>query len=320
MTSSGKIQKVKLRERARSESPQATDRPKGRRHDHEVRQPVRWPRRPGQRRVRRHRGERSPLLRRASGHGVPQGRGHRAADGPHRLRHLLDRRAPLPARGLRVHPERAHATRCTCATSRAVKHRLRLQHRADVASPPAGGGLRDGRRPHQRPGHFGVGRGYHTREVESFGAPLLDQTANRELFEEQVDIIFKSFNEASFSHQGKHYTMPPHVPYRGYDLQRADARAAAEFAGPSSAGSRFRAQPARARLHGHARHQGHHRRRLRRRAGPCTRSSCAWRDAHARPGQHLELGERPLLRLSLPHRRQRRAGHHGGDASSSRRT
>ncbi len=33
---------------------------------------------------------------------------------------------------------------------------------------------------------FGVGRGYHTREVETFGSPLLDQPANRELFEEQV--------------------------------------------------------------------------------------------------------------------------------------
>ena len=33
---------------------------------------------------------------------------------------------------------------------------------------------------------FGIGRGYQTREVETFGAPLLDQDANRELFEEQV--------------------------------------------------------------------------------------------------------------------------------------
>jgi len=39
---------------------------------------------------------------------------------------------------------------------------------------------------------FGVGRGYHTREVETFGAPLRDQPANRELFEEQVEIIFKA--------------------------------------------------------------------------------------------------------------------------------
>jgi alkanesulfonate monooxygenase SsuD/methylene tetrahydromethanopterin reductase-like flavin-dependent oxidoreductase (luciferase family) len=66
---------------------------------------------------------------------------------------------------------------------------------------------------------FGVGRGYHTREVETFGAPLLDQAANRDLFEEQVEIIFKAFNEESFSHQGTFYTLPPTVPYRGYTLQ-----------------------------------------------------------------------------------------------------
>ena len=66
---------------------------------------------------------------------------------------------------------------------------------------------------------FGVGRGYHTREVEAFGAPLLDQEANRDLFEEQVDIIFKSFNQRSFSHHGKYYDIPPRVPYRGYELE-----------------------------------------------------------------------------------------------------
>ncbi len=66
---------------------------------------------------------------------------------------------------------------------------------------------------------FGVGRGYHTREVETFGSPLLDQPANRELFEEQVEIIFKALREEKFSHQGKHYTIPPNVPYRGYDLK-----------------------------------------------------------------------------------------------------
>jgi alkanesulfonate monooxygenase SsuD/methylene tetrahydromethanopterin reductase-like flavin-dependent oxidoreductase (luciferase family) len=66
---------------------------------------------------------------------------------------------------------------------------------------------------------FGVGRGYHTREVETFGAPIINQDANRELFEEQVEIIFKAFNNESFSHQGKHYTLPPEVPYRGYTLK-----------------------------------------------------------------------------------------------------
>ncbi|MGH7095518.1 MAG: LLM class flavin-dependent oxidoreductase [Stellaceae bacterium] len=66
---------------------------------------------------------------------------------------------------------------------------------------------------------FGVGRGYHSREVETFGSPMLDQDANRELFEEQVEIVFKAFNNESFSHQGKHYTLPARVPYRGYDLK-----------------------------------------------------------------------------------------------------
>jgi alkanesulfonate monooxygenase SsuD/methylene tetrahydromethanopterin reductase-like flavin-dependent oxidoreductase (luciferase family) len=66
---------------------------------------------------------------------------------------------------------------------------------------------------------FGVGRGYHTREVESLGGPMLDAEANRSLFEEQVEIILRAFREESFSHRGKHYTLPPAVPYRGYELR-----------------------------------------------------------------------------------------------------
>ena len=66
---------------------------------------------------------------------------------------------------------------------------------------------------------MGVGRGYHTREVESFGAPMLDNDANKALFEEQMDILMKCFNEESWSHHGKRYDIPPAVPYRGYDLK-----------------------------------------------------------------------------------------------------
>ncbi len=66
---------------------------------------------------------------------------------------------------------------------------------------------------------FGVARGYHTREVETFGAPMRDNEANRELFEEQVEIIFKAFKSERFSHKGKHYTLPPEVPYRGYTVK-----------------------------------------------------------------------------------------------------
>ena len=68
---------------------------------------------------------------------------------------------------------------------------------------------------------FGVGRGYHSREVEAFGNPstAIDNDANREIFEEQVDIIFKAFNQRSFSHHGKYFDIPPNVPYRGYQLE-----------------------------------------------------------------------------------------------------
>ena len=68
---------------------------------------------------------------------------------------------------------------------------------------------------------FGVGRGYHSREVDTFGAPSTntDSDANRELFEEQVEIIMKAFNEESFSYEGKYYKLPPEVPYRGYALK-----------------------------------------------------------------------------------------------------
>ena len=87
-------------------------------------------------------------------------------------------------------------------------HPLRLAEDYATADYLTGGRVR-----------FGVGRGYHSREVETFGSPLFDQEANRDLFEEQVDIVFKAFNNESFSHKGKYYTLPPSVPYRGYQLE-----------------------------------------------------------------------------------------------------
>jgi alkanesulfonate monooxygenase SsuD/methylene tetrahydromethanopterin reductase-like flavin-dependent oxidoreductase (luciferase family) len=66
---------------------------------------------------------------------------------------------------------------------------------------------------------MGVGRGYHTREVETFGAPLLNADANRELFEEQLELLLKCFNEESFTFEGKYYKCPPPVDYRGYRLE-----------------------------------------------------------------------------------------------------
>jgi alkanesulfonate monooxygenase SsuD/methylene tetrahydromethanopterin reductase-like flavin-dependent oxidoreductase (luciferase family) len=65
---------------------------------------------------------------------------------------------------------------------------------------------------------MGVGRGYHTREVESLGGPLLDAEANAALFREQMEVLFKAFNEERWSHKGRFYTIPAEVPYRGYQL------------------------------------------------------------------------------------------------------
>ena len=138
---------------------------------------------------------------------------------------------------------------------------------------------------------FGVGRGYHTREVETFGAPLLDQPANRELFEEQVDIIFKAFNNESFSHKGKHYTLPPEVPYRGYQLKELTLvprppRLPVECWQPIQGGSEraldFMAKHGIQGLVGGGSAEG----------GAMHSVVLKWQEAHKRLGIHLELGER----------------------------
>jgi alkanesulfonate monooxygenase SsuD/methylene tetrahydromethanopterin reductase-like flavin-dependent oxidoreductase (luciferase family) len=138
---------------------------------------------------------------------------------------------------------------------------------------------------------FGVGRGYHTREVETFGSPLLDQPANRELFEEQVDIIFKAFNEESFSHSGKYYTLPPAVPYRGYDLKeltvvprplRLPVECWQPIQGATARALDFMAKHGIQGVVGGGSAEG----------GAMHRVVLAWQEAHARIGQELALGER----------------------------
>jgi alkanesulfonate monooxygenase SsuD/methylene tetrahydromethanopterin reductase-like flavin-dependent oxidoreductase (luciferase family) len=66
---------------------------------------------------------------------------------------------------------------------------------------------------------MGVGRGYHSREVGNPRGPLIDAEANREYFEEQLQLLLKCFNEESFHHKGKYFECPPPVPYRGYQLK-----------------------------------------------------------------------------------------------------
>src|SRR6202035_5846243 len=112
---------------------------------------------------------------------------------------------------------------------------------------------------------FGLGPGSHTREVERFGSRLRDQAANREMFEEGVEILFKAFEGKPVSHQGKYYTIPPEVPYRGYTLKEitlvpAPERLPVECWQPIQ--ERLRAG---LRVHGEIRHQRRDRRRVGRR-------------------------------------------------------
>ncbi len=160
---------------------------------------------------------------------------------------------------------------------------------------------------------FGVGRGYHTREVEAFGAPMLDQDANRELFEEQVELIFKSFNERAFAHQGKHYTIPPPVPYRGYELREITLVPRPKTLPVECWQPVVSASPR--ALDFMAKHD------IRGIIGGGAAPGGAQREGRprlprgARPGRARgRAGRGPLHRLLVPHRRQRRAGHQGGDA------
>jgi alkanesulfonate monooxygenase SsuD/methylene tetrahydromethanopterin reductase-like flavin-dependent oxidoreductase (luciferase family) len=141
---------------------------------------------------------------------------------------------------------------------------------------------------------FGVARGYHSREVESFGGPLIDQEANRAIFEEGVDIMFKAFQGEPFSHKGQFYTIPPEVPYRGYTLKEitlvpAPARLPVECWQPIQSGSDrafdFMAKHGINGVIGGGSAEG----------GAVDRHITGFREAYARRGIHLEPGERLVL-------------------------
>ncbi len=140
---------------------------------------------------------------------------------------------------------------------------------------------------------FGVGRGYHSRETQSLGAPdtMTDDAANRDLFEDQCEIIFKAFNNRSFSHHSEYYQIPPDVPYRGYDLKeitlvpRPATLPVVTWQPIVSASERqinFMVKHGMRGIIGGGAAAG----------GATTRVMEAWRDAHAKAGIELELGER----------------------------
>ena len=70
----------------------------------------------------------------------------------------------------------------------------------------------------------GIGRGTVPRESTALGARMgwndsADDQYNRELFEEQVEIIKKAWHNETFSHRGRHYTLPAEgLDDRGRDV------------------------------------------------------------------------------------------------------
>ena len=145
---------------------------------------------------------------------------------------------------------------------------------------------------------FGVGRGYHTREVETFGAPMLDPDANRELFEEQIEVVFKALNQPAFSHQGKYYTIPPRVPYRGYELEEitlvprprhVPVECWQPIVSASQRGLDFMAKHGIKGIIGGGAAPG----------GASEKVIHAWREALARHGRETELGADLIIGLSV---------------------
>ena len=138
---------------------------------------------------------------------------------------------------------------------------------------------------------FGVGRGYHTREVETFGSPLRDQEANRAAVRGAGRHHLQGLQQRGFSHKGKHYTLPPEVPYRGYTLKELTlvprpfnlpVECWQPIQGGSARALEFMAKHGIQGMVGGGSAEG----------GAMHKVVLDWQAAHARLGKEIELGER----------------------------
>ena len=143
--------------------------------------------------------------------------------------------------------------------------------------------------------------------MESFGSPLIDQDANREMFEEGVDVVFKAFNQEKFSHKGRFFTIPPEVPYRGYTLTEITLvprpmRLPVECWQPIQSGSvrafDFMAKHGISGVIGGGSAEG----------GAVDRHMTEFQAAYARAGKHIEIGERLSLGFQFHIAESREAG------------
>ena len=136
---------------------------------------------------------------------------------------------------------------------------------------------------------FGVGRGYHTREVETFGGPMLDAEANRAPLRGAGRHHHEGVPPEKLLAPGQALHAAAGRPVPRLPAPRAHAGAApAAAAGGMLAAGRER-QRARARLHDEAPHQGPDRRRRRDRWP--SGSIHAYQEAAERAGLSYKLGE-----------------------------
>ena len=248
---------------------------------------------------------------------------HRRRAGPRRrragLRDAVAGRAPLPARGLRVHPEHSDAGRRPRPSHRAREDRLRLQHRPHLASAPARRGLRH--RGHPDPGPRRLRRRARLSHAARWRPsatrcwtprPTASCSRSRWRSSSRRSARSRSRTRASTTRSR------PDVPYRGYRLKEitlVPRPAAPAGRGVAADRERQRAEP---RLHGAPRHQGRHLRH--RGAVSSSAGSRDYQEAARRHGRALALGEDLILGFRMSHRRDRRSAPSSAPARTSRST
>ena len=166
-------------------------------------------------------------------------------------------------------------------------HPLRLAEDFASADVMTGGRVR-----------FGIGRGYILREVETLGSPLEDDEANRDLFEEQVEIIIKAWGKDSFSHRGKNYVIPADGMHRGKKLQEITLvprpiHKPVDFWQPIASGSQrgmdFMVKHGIKGVIAGGTAPG----------GSAEKTALRWKETLAKAGQEVEVGERLALGVQI---------------------
>ena len=236
-----------------------------------------------------------------------------------RLRHLLDGRASFPARRHGIDPEPLDDGDAPVRRHQEPQDRLRLQHRADVASAAARRGLRDGRHPDRRAGHLRRrARLPHPRGRD------LRLAADRP--ERQPRDVRGGRRGPVQGLRGQAVLAPGqvlHDPARGA-VSRLHLEGDHLGAGAGAAAGRMLAADperlrARLRIHGEIRHQRRDRRRLGRRR--CGRAAHARLPGGLRPARHqARTGRAAGARLPVPHRVLPRAGDPRGRTRITKRT